>query len=263
MLAATKKAQVLGSISKSFPKARSLQLAYNDLGDIVSETTNDNVCELNLLGNCVKNIHGILETFPCLERLDLSQNKVSQIPPRASIREVQACIKHINLANNPLENLSDVSNLACYPALQSLQYTLVFDDERDELSRLTIIKHLPQLKIVNKTPVTQQERQDAARIGLVEAPSTQSISRNFVSLTLVAAASSLEKKVPRTQTVKQLKATYARFAGQRPTQIAALLYRHHHDDGAGADEREVRLDDDLAQLSYYDVVDGGRISRAD
>lgn len=156
------------------------------------------------------------------------------------------------MAGNPLENLENISNLACLPKLHSLQYTLLLDDEKDEVSRLQIIKHLPQLEIINRTKVTLQERQDADRLGHTPNSTAQSMVNNFLTLKLVSESATIEKKVLKTQTVKYMKATFARFVKLRPTQIGSLIYRF--------EGQILELDDDLAQLSYYDLRDGGCIS---
>ncbi|CCG83259.1 putative Tubulin-specific chaperone [Taphrina deformans PYCC 5710] len=244
------KIQIL--IKHHFAKLTVLHLAHNDLLDCQNDFELVSITSLDLLGNKISDLHLLVSHFPALEILNVSNNDIKFIRPAIS-SSVQpgARLKHINLAGNPLEDLQDVSNLAVYPNLCSLQFTLLFDDKKDENSRLQLIKYLPQLQVINRTKVTLQERQDADRFGQTPVNLTRSMVNNFVTLKLVSETGTLDKKLLKTQTVKQLKATFARFVKLRPTQIRTLAYHYK--------EQTIELHDDLAQLSYYDLSDGGSV----
>lgn len=232
-----------------FPEISTLHLALNGLDDALP-FQNQCLRDLDMHGNNVSNVHSILKHLPNLEHLNLSNNQISTIP--ILDHDTTSKIRHLNLAKNPLKDLSQVQNLSCYEGLKSLSYTLTLDDKADERSRLQLIKHLPQLEIVNRTKITQQERNDAAQFGVSHTRASQIMSENFCSLTFISSDSEFKKNVLRTQSIKQVKATFARLAKIRPAKISSLIYS----DGTS----EIVLNDELAPLSYYGVASAGFIT---
>lgn len=235
-------------VSALCPRLEVLRLALNTLDDPAYPFAQD-IKELDLHSNNITDIDQVVNNFPKVERMTLSNNAIRRIPVNDTASH--SPLKHLNLANNALNCLQEIANLARYSKLRSLQFTLTFEDKQDVDSRLSLIRYLPQLTIINKTKVTQQEREDAAQMGQSMAQ-PHMISDNFLALTFVYRGTSVCKRVLKHQTVKQLKGSYARVFKLRPTGIPSLLYC----DG----QLTIELNDDLALLSYYDVSAQGTVT---
>lgn len=233
-------------VSQIFPSVEILHAALNGLPDPCRPFPRF-VKELDLHGNKITNLHQLLANFPSVDFLTISDNAIQHIPVREFHNGSQ--LRHLNLAGNPLQDLSDIANLSLYSNLRSLQYTLTFNTKEDEASRLLIIKHLPQLDIVNKTKVTQQEREDAIYFGEPQVKKSQTLADNVITLTFLSQGLRIEKKVLRHQTIKQLKTIYARAFKLPPRSVSALVFRHGN--------TTIPLTNDLAQLSYYDLSSDG------
>lgn len=236
-------------MNSMFPHVSVLRLGLNALGDPLQDFSTT-IKELDLHGNKVEHPHSVMRSYPALERLTLSSNLISFIPPING--QSPSPLEHLNLANNDIKAMEDFSNLSSYGKLKSIQYTLTLKEDVDQLSRLLLIKYLPQLQIVNKTKVTQQEREDSFRLGHTFQRTSHTLADDMITLIFVRDEMRIAKKVLKRQSVRQLKGLFARLFKLRPTSISSLRYHR--------DEIDFELTDDLAQVSYYALADEGVIS---
>ena len=200
------------------------------------------IVHVDLHGNKLTDLQVLLDAFPDCQNLSVSSNKIEtlNVSPNHILRS-------LSLAGNNLADLSSISRLEACSKLETLQYTILHDDT-DEQTRLQIIKSLPQLKMVNKTNVTQQEHFDAARVGAPIVKTSHSVASNTLLIKLVYEGDLLEKRVLKSQTVRQLKNAYAKAFKLKPTSITKLYLE--------SDGIFMELSNELAQLSFYDISDG-------
>ena len=85
------------------------------------------LCSINLADNLIKSMHGIPEKHEFIERIDLSDNKISQLSDINHLIELNI-LRELNLANNPIQQVDDYQ----LTILFKLPKLSVLDGERVE-----------------------------------------------------------------------------------------------------------------------------------
>ena len=102
----------LGAQSVKFDKLEKLNLGKNGIESIdklEKAKFNKNLIELNLIGNIIKNIKGLIN-FEKLENLNLKENKISDISPLKDAKFIDS-LKEINLKINNINNIDILKDL--------------------------------------------------------------------------------------------------------------------------------------------------------
>lgn len=169
--------QEMCQIGLHMPSLESLQVGENCLNNFECNPTDQaspfpQLKQINLSNNQISNwpeILAALEICPKIERIILSDNDITSIPPsphysgnQGKVRKIQ----HISLNNNALQSWTDLENLDSWcSGLQSLSITaercpfLASLDPRD--IRPLIVARLPHLDTLNHAAISQTERRDA------------------------------------------------------------------------------------------------------
>lgn len=171
----------LSYILPSFPCLTHLELALNKLNHLrednrhASPTVHENLRYLNLSDNELDSwgscMTGLL-SFPRMQRLILSSNRISSIDtPPSSPRPILS-ISALSLSGNLVKSWVDIDHLAIwFPSLCSLHFAnnpLATDSSDPTSFARLLIARLPLLTKLNGTEISRNERVDAERYYMVQ-----------------------------------------------------------------------------------------------
>lgn len=223
-----------------------LELALNSLSNLPSCCLiSSSLTHLNLSHNEITEFD-LFSAFPKLETLVLASNRISNIPIGMGSK-----LQHLDLSHNPILDLSEFKNLQSHALLSALQYSRECSTEEQLRLRLDLIRILPQLQTINRTTVTASERVDSQISSETTRPSNN-ISSKLITINILYGELCTVKKLMKTQNVQQLRGVVARLTKSDVRSLGELEY-------CGIDGRTEKLHDNLAQLTYYNVEDGGMI----
>ncbi|PWN35997.1 uncharacterized protein FA14DRAFT_146124 [Meira miltonrushii] len=168
--------QEMCQIGLHMPSLESIQAGENGLNMFECDLADQKspfpqLRQINLANNQISNwpaLLAALEICPKMERIILSDNEITSIPPVPHLTNEAKARKllHISLNNNALQSWTDLENLDAWClGLQSLSITaehcpfLASLDPRD--IRPLVVARLPHLQTLNHAAISQTERRDA------------------------------------------------------------------------------------------------------
>ena len=103
------------------------------------------------------------DLFPNLQSLLLNDNPVQEITPTEATKFLN--LQTLNLNKSQVNLWESVENLASYPQLVhlSLRHVPIGNDMNEKERRFAMIARLPLVKLLNKSVISEEERQDAER----------------------------------------------------------------------------------------------------
>ncbi|KZP01132.1 hypothetical protein CALVIDRAFT_559777 [Calocera viscosa TUFC12733] len=157
-------------LSSALPNLQILQMGYNRLSQLSPlPGALQEVASLNLEGNALSSWESTilaLSSLPKLTRLILASNNFSHIPFPPSGSSSLPNLAYLSLASNPLSNWESISALnAWLPSLAGLSIvrTPLLSTGDVHSARSLLIGRLQSLTVLNGTPITRAERNDAER----------------------------------------------------------------------------------------------------
>jgi len=166
----------LAVICKKLPNLQELDLNKNDsyskydpFPEVVSATVTQlqlNACDFQDW-NVV--LH-VIKAFPGVERLYLSENKISNVEPICpvtgiSTTDITAKIKFLSLHNCSINDWNSIEKLDLMTRLEELKIlnNPLFEQLPNEEKYHLVVGRLPKLKILNGSPITDTQREDSER----------------------------------------------------------------------------------------------------
>lgn len=166
----------LSNICQKMPNLKELDLNENDsyansnpfMNQISSTVTQLqlNACEFQEW-NAVLNV---VRSFPALQRLYLSENKISNVDSHCKITgistsDIASNVKFLSLHNCLIENWTAIENLDLMPNLEELKIlnNPLFETIPDEEKYHLVIGRLPKLKMLNGSRINATQREDSER----------------------------------------------------------------------------------------------------
>ena len=103
------------------------------------------------------------DLFPNLQTLLLNDNPVREITPTEATKFPN--LQTLNLNKSQVNLWESVENLASYPQLVhlSLRHVPIGNDMNEKERRFAMIARLPSMQLLNKSVISEEERQDAER----------------------------------------------------------------------------------------------------
>ena len=243
---------------------------------------------IHLASNNIKewnSVETIGRLFPNLETLLISVNPLDNITPSG---EKFKKLRNLNLNNTEVSSWDSVESLLTFPDLTDLSmwHVPIGSDLNDKERRFAVISRLPAIQSLNKSSVSESEREDAERWLIreyQEHPKRPSVYENLTErhgrlqplvdvdlspkkqVSLEFSYEGFERQreihsVATEQTTKQLKC----WVGQKLLQVSPSKLRMYYVDMEGNDVvygSELMMFD-TRPLYYYRMKDGDRIEIA-
>lgn len=136
-----------------------LSLSTNSIDRIAGLSNLPNLRILSLGRNQIKRIEGLDGVKDTLEELWMSYNLVEKLHPLVALKKLRV----ICLGNNMISNWSEVERLADLPNLEELvliNNPLMTKHAAEGNWRREVVRRLPNLKKLDGSPVTDEDRGD-------------------------------------------------------------------------------------------------------
>ncbi|KAJ7256464.1 hypothetical protein B0H12DRAFT_1202025 [Mycena haematopus] len=154
-------------ITAAMPVLRMVEMGYNLIDELSSTDSlqGSTIETINLDSNDLRDwvhICDSLRSYPLLERVVLTSNKIAKIPPPLVGQALR--VKHLSLSFNRLESWGDIDALSAWcPALNTLTLNgnPLFDDPvLGRNSRQLTVARIPTLVVLDAAPISAKERTD-------------------------------------------------------------------------------------------------------
>ncbi|KAJ7864819.1 hypothetical protein B0H14DRAFT_2440573, partial [Mycena olivaceomarginata] len=156
-------------VTAAMPALQIVEIGYNFIDELSSTNSihqGSTIETINLDSNELRDwvhISDSLRSYPLLERVVLTSNKIGKIP--SPLMGQTLGVKHLSLSFNRLESWADVDALSAWcPALNTLTLNgnPLFDDPiLGRNSRQLTIARIPTLVALDAAPVSAKERTDS------------------------------------------------------------------------------------------------------
>ena len=133
--------------------------------DILDRPQHDALAHLNTVDNNLtewKSVETLGELFPNLDTLTICSNPLSGVTP---VGGKFKNLRNLNLNKTMVSSWECVENLSTYPRLTelSLWHVPIGRDFEDKERRFAVIARLPMIHLLNKSTISETEREDAER----------------------------------------------------------------------------------------------------
>ncbi|KAG2020004.1 tubulin-specific chaperone e [Coprinopsis cinerea AmutBmut pab1-1] len=157
--------EAIQSIIAHMPRLQSLEVGFNNFTALGSSPIPHNTLQtLNLDNNALSDWVDLATTidtsFPSLEKVILTSNKFSAIPPNGGGAALFQ-IKYLALASNALSSWSDLENLSRWlPGIRTLSLRMS-PITTEAHARSRVIAYFPTLHVLDGTNISSRERSDS------------------------------------------------------------------------------------------------------
>jgi len=283
--------QKLMSIS---PKIEELYLCYNQITTVEYSTVFDNVVFLNLEGNQICKWDEVLKisAMKSIEKLILNENKIEDIFFKEERSTIFSKLNSISLCGNLLHSWNAINELSYLKCLDDIKFRSnpVSKDITNFVMRQEVIARLANLQSCNLSTVVPAERKTAESAYIkryseefhtaklknifhefnnnhprymelvkvygepaVKQQTVNPLKDNLLELHFECpdfeGKPKLQKKLPATMTVQQLKGVLQRlYKIQNSKQNLSYVDKEN--------DREITLEDNMKQLTYYSISSG-------
>ncbi|RKO87465.1 hypothetical protein BDK51DRAFT_15975 [Blyttiomyces helicus] len=231
-----------------------------------------------------------LSRLPQLRTLILSNNALTSISPPATPSDF-AHLTSLNISSNAISSWECIHALNSFPSLIELRARSnpIISNMSPPDAAIDLIARLGNLTTLDGSTITARYRLDAellylsrcaravpsvdpshhprfaALVAIHGPPPTSDapdalppgrIEASLVDMAIVGGGRRVRKKLPRTMTVRALRAIVGRLFGGR--KVATMAVAPPLDEEKGPQEA-VLLDDDIKELGYYDVQNGWEV----
>lgn len=157
------------TVLQLLPTVSELYLSKNQYEDshfdILNRPQHDALAHLNIVDNNLtewKSVETLGELFPNLDTLTICSNPLSGVTP---VGEKFKNLRNLNLNKTMVSSWECVENLSTYPCLTelSLWHVPIGSDFEDKERRFAMIARLPMIQLLNKSTISETEREDAER----------------------------------------------------------------------------------------------------
>ncbi|CAK78821.1 unnamed protein product (macronuclear) [Paramecium tetraurelia] len=153
----------------------------------------ENIKSINLWGNDLEDISFISQLIN-LEIAQLASNKIN------TLKDVVKCsqLKDLNLRNNVISNIEELQLLKLLPNLKALN--LLYNPvTQNHNYRYQVLKHAPQLEILDEIAISQQERRQVQQEEEKENQIKQKVLKNHQKIKKIESKISIKKSQDKKQ----------------------------------------------------------------